>query len=459
MRDQALRLGVICNLLATAALSGAMAATSRLFSSGDEAAHVDYAYQVWHGRLPVFENGLMIDPSFGSAPPVQWVAQHPPLYYLFQAPFVGPFADAGHYMAAGMAGRAVNIAIACALVAAVMWACAAIVPRRPEVWLLAGAVAAVNPWVIRVGGSVYNDNFGALWATVLIGVTARLLRAGPSRGSIIAFGLVAAAALGSRINLAVVVAGCAALLAAVWLAGRPRRWGAVAQLAGACLAAGLAWAWFYWRNLDLTGSVTGAHPEYWSGTSNGERISRPLGETIGDGDVWRVLLWVFGWDRHHPAGDLAILLVPLALAALAAVLLWLRGRTDRASQAIVALLAGVSGIVVCLQLWYAAGAGVPNARYLLPVIAPIAIAIGWVLAVRHRAWTVVVVAWFAVALAGFGEWIRETLAAPVTTSSAPVFGVLAWAGVATGVIAIGGAVLAARYRARLSTPLSRPHRR
>lgn len=446
MRDQALRLGVTCNLLAAAALSGAMAATSRVFSSGDEAAHVDYAYQVWRGRLPVFEDGLLMDPSFGNVPPVQWVAQHPPLYYLVQAPFVGPFIDADHYMVAGMVGRAVNIVIACALVAAVMWACAAIVPRRPEVWVLAGAVAAVNPWVIRVGGAVYNDNFSALWATLLIGLSARMLRAGPSPGRILLFGLVAVAAFGSRIHMAVVIAACAGVLAVVWLAGRQRRWVAVLQLGGVCLAAGLTWSWFYLRSLRLTGSFTGDHPEYWAGTTDNERITRTLGETIGDGNVWRVLLWVFGWDGHHPYSDLAILLVPMVTAVLAAVVLWMRGRADRASVTIVALLAGVSGIIVCLQLWYAAGTGVPNARYLLPVIAPIAIAIGWVLAVRHRAWTVVAFAWFAVALAGFAQWIRQTLAAPVTTSSAPVFPTLAWAGLATGVIAIVGAVLLARRR-------------
>lgn len=79
------RLGIAANLVLAASMATAWAYSQPLFGTADEAAHFDYAYQVWTGRLPVFERGLVIRPPFGFLPPVQWTAQHPPLYYLVLA--------------------------------------------------------------------------------------------------------------------------------------------------------------------------------------------------------------------------------------------------------------------------------------------------------------------------------------------------------------------------------------
>lgn len=451
MRSTAIRLCVGLNVLAGAFLATAFAATSRLLSSSDEAAHVDYAYQVWHGRLPVFEHGLLISPGFGKVPPVQWVAQHPPLFYVLQAPVVGPFIDHGRYQSAVVAGRAVNVLIAAALVAAVMWAGSKIVPRRPDVWLLAGTIAAINPWVIRVGGSVYNDNFAALWSTLLLGCTAWMARSGPTRGRLALFGLVATAAFGSRIQLAVLIAACALVLALAWLWDRPPRWRALVGLAAGCAAAGSAWAWFYVRNWRLSGSVTGGHPEYWAHSL--KHVHRQLGplRAAVDVDQWLSLFHVFGWDASDSLAAVLLWLVPVAAACMAAARL--RRSLTRQDAVVAAVLAAIAASILLVQFWYAAGSGSPNPRYLLPLVAPTSIGIAWFLSLGLRGWHLVTAGWLAVALGGFPWWMRHMLA----LKGASVEGAepVAWVSVVLGALAVGAAAAIARRAARRPVPPDR----
>jgi len=87
------RLAAGANVAAVLAFSLAWAWSLTLLRNNDETGHFDYAYQVWHGRLPVFEDGVSVKPPFASIPPVQWTAQHPPLFYVIEAPFIGPFVD------------------------------------------------------------------------------------------------------------------------------------------------------------------------------------------------------------------------------------------------------------------------------------------------------------------------------------------------------------------------------
>ena len=420
-RSTMVRTGAAANIVAAGAAAAAFAFTSPLFSSADEAAHVDYAYQVWSGHLPVFEEGLRIHPAFGFLPPVQWTAQHPPLYYLLQAPFVGPFADAGDYLAAGYAARAVNVAIVCALVAAVMWAAAAILPGRRAVWLTAGTVTAASPWVIRVGGSVYNDAFGALWATLVVGVTAVILRRGPSPRRVAALGATMALALSSRAALIVVVAACAGVVGLVLLLRR--RLGAAAVVAAVTAAAVAVTAWFYVRNLRLTGSLLGGHPD-WSEENLG-RVQRPVTEVVTDWTTWRSLLSVYGNSVLSPWLVTAVLAaVPVAVAVCLYGARLVRSRPPRLSDlASATVVCAVPLAFVAMQLQYAAGGGGLNPRYLLPVVLSVSLAVSTAL-VAARRWTpVLLAAWLALAVGEFAAWVLRALpsAGLAGAETAPTF--------------------------------------
>lgn len=398
--------------------SWAFAARSGLFSSADEAAHVDYAYQVWHGALPVFAQGLVLNPGFGSVPPVQWTAQHPPLFYALLAPVVGPLVDSGHVVAAGYAARALTAVMAGAVVAAVVWGARQVLTSRRHWALAAGVVAASNSWLVRVGGSVYNDVPSTLFSTLLIGLTARAIRRGLTWRLTAALAGAAAGGMLSRASVAVVLAAC---LAALVLAAPPRaaRWRGLlptgstflrAVLVG--LAAVVAAGWFYLRNLRLTGSLIGGDPE-WAAANLG-REPRPLLDLLTDPAALQRLYSLFSYgELSVRAATFVLLVVPAALGVVAVVRAWPRAdvRTRRARVSVGLFLGGTTGLVLAQQALYSAGGGGLNPRYLLPLLLPVCLllAVGLLLPERARggllvAWVVLVqVDWWAFVLAGFGD--------------------------------------------------------
>ena len=430
----AFRLGAVANMLAAGALSAAAAFSRPLFSSGDEAAHLDYAYQVWRGRLPVFENGLSIDPSFGLVPPVQWTALHPPLFYLLEAPVVGPFVDADRMLAAGYAGRAVCILLSCALVAAVMWAVAQIAPGRRVLWLVAGAVTAVNPIVIAVGSAVYNDNLSTVWMTLLIGLTARMVRGRVSLRGLVFFAVLAAAALLTRSSSFVIIGACATTLGCALLLRRPTPWRTLAYLVCAVAAAVAASAWFYLRNRELTGNLLGAHWGYLP-----HRQERPVLEVATNHAVLKQLLATYGYGVVD-AVLISLLLVglPMAVAAVLAVRHLALRRRLVPDAALAALLGGLVIIFVAMQLQYVSRGGGASPRYLEPVIVVVSLGIAWSLTALPRLVPVLVPAWLALAFFPMAASVGKALVTGSPHSTAPLY-----PGPATAAVALAGAALAA----------------
>jgi hypothetical protein len=413
-----LRWGVIANLVLAAALSTAWACSQPMFGLADETANFDYAYQVWKGHLPVFEDGLLLTPPFGVRPPVQWTAQHPPLFYLIQAPFIGPLVDADRLLAAGYAGRAVNTAITVALVAAVMWAASAIAPARRSLWLAAGTVAACYPLVIRVGGEIFNDNLLALWSALLVGLTALILRRGPTPRRLIIFAVVAACALLTRLAGAPVSAVCGGVLGVALLLLRPRPWRSIAGLIGAGAFAGLASGWFYLRNLRLTGNLAGGHFDYLT-----HRVKRSFSEVVTRNEVWEQLLAIHGYQLLDPVLT-SILLAGLPVAA--ACVLGLRRLLQRpvvqADRALAVLLVGLVATVVLMQLSYVGAGGGASMRYLGPLTVVVAYAVAAGLTANRRAAPLLLSLWAALEFLTFAIFVLTSAVRPdPALGTAPVF--------------------------------------
>ncbi len=73
-----------------------------LFGPADERAHVDYAWQVAHGHLPVAGTPFTAEfPDLGQVGYVQHVSNHPPLYYAVAGPLLR-LADALGHPAVGL---------------------------------------------------------------------------------------------------------------------------------------------------------------------------------------------------------------------------------------------------------------------------------------------------------------------------------------------------------------------
>lgn len=412
-----IRIGVVANLILAAAAAVAWASSRAMFATGDEAAHLDYAYQVWTGRLPVFEDGLAIHQTFGVRPPVQWTAQHPPLFYLLLAPFVGPLAGADHILAAGYAGRMVNVLITVGLVAAVMWAASALAPGRRALWLASGTVAATYPLVVQVGGTVYNDNLLAACAALLVGLTARIMWRGATPKRLLLFGLVAAAALWTRSAGVVVIAVCATTLCGSLLLQRPRAWKAVAGLSAAVVAAAASSAWFYLRNQRLTGNLLGGHFDYLT-----HRVRRTLPEVVQRVEVWDQLLMIHGYylvDRH--LATFLLVGLPTVVACVIGVRRLIRNRCAVPDLAIAVLLVGLVGAVLLMQLMYVSRGGGASQRYLAPLDVVIAFAIASGLTAVRLLAPALLAVWVGLQLVSLADLVLGSLHWVSLYSTAPVF--------------------------------------
>lgn len=405
------RIGVAAAALGLLAASSAFAALSPVFESPDEPAHVDYAFQVWHGQLPVFEDGLLLRPN-GIGPPVQWTAQHPPLFYLLIAPVVGPLANGGHWVAAVMSARVICILIAVLCIAALAWAAAQLSVSRPWSWAIAvGAVAAPIAPFMRVGGSVYSDNLAVLFSVLALGIVLRMLRRGLSPGLSVALAAVCAAGALSRATFLVTLITATAGIALACLlhaAGPPSRRLAVAAAAGLLpgAAALLASGWFYARNIELTGSWTGGHPE-WAQENLG-RSTRPLLEVATSSAFWRQELQLLRQPIDDGSDHGPILLSAVLLIAVAG-WLWRSRRAGRPSAVqlgMTAVLVAQAVGILALKIVYEANGGGTVTRYLLPALLPIACALAaGILVARGRLAGAALLVYGVLAWSLFLRWV------------------------------------------------------
>ncbi|MFE6646304.1 hypothetical protein ACFVJS_07075 [Nocardioides sp. NPDC057772] len=433
--------GLIANLVTCAAVCAGYALSSPLYGTKDEVAHVDHAYQLWHGTLIAIGDPMRMPQVWGYTLPFDWTGQHPPLFYLLLAPVVGPLTDAGHLLAAGMAARGIVLVITCLVVAAVMWTTRQIVPSRPEVAVAAGLVTALSPALTRLGGVVFNDNLFVLWATLLVGQTVWLLRHGPRTRGVALFGLYAAAALGTRLPGVVFIALCATTLGLVWLFTGPRRdWAGVFRLGLAVLLAVAANAWFYVRNFQATGNWSGMQTDL-VGKAGGplhEREVRSVLDVATDPDIWHQLLIPPALQERVVVG-VVLMIVPLVLGAVVGFRAFSRERGEPVRVATALLLLALTVVIVAIQLNYAAGGGGAYWRYLLPltIVTSLLTALG--LTATPRMTGPAVGVWAAATYAVFAAHIAPPNPSGGDLATAPVFQTAAWvaAGVA-GVACVAG---------------------
>ncbi|WP_182046780.1 hypothetical protein [Curtobacterium sp. ME26] len=422
---------------------------------GDEPAHLDYVIDVWHGTLPVFENGLTIDPPFGVLPPVQWVAQHPPLFYWLLAPVVGPLWDDGSLYFAVLAGRAVNALFAGATVLAAAWAARRIAPRRPDVAPVAAVVVSCTSMLLLVGGAVYNDLPNVALGALALGVGATAIRRGISTPLLVGATLVTTAGMLSRLTFAVFLAAVVvSFLCARGLRPGPGPWnGVVGRVVAAVvvLAAPVAAsAWFWLHNIATSGNIAGSHPE-WS-AQHLHRDSSTFWEVVSGSVFWRGVFGVFRGSQppEHSGWTWALLLGPLVLGVVVLVVRRLRrnalplpaprrlpgtGRRSaraaataqdtttaspvRSETLVVLMVATVFVLLVLLQVAFVMQGGAPQTRYGLPMVPLLAVVMGFGLASWGR-WISPVLLTVWTAVAAWNWYAILDLAEPPYLSAVPL---------------------------------------
>lgn len=430
-------------------------ASSEPLSSTDESAHVDYALRVWHGQLPVLMDGVRFQPGFGHHPPVQWVAQHPPLYYVLLAPLVGPLVDAGHPVQAVVAARIVNALIVAGIVPAAAWAASRCFPGARRLPATVAVVSGFTAVLVVQAGVVYNDSLAALLGALACGVAGAALRSGVTPRLLVCGALVAAAGMTTRLSFALwlVAVAVAFLLARTVRLGRLHGvWPRVVVALVPVVAAAAASGWFWVRNTIVAGSFSG-RPKAWPGW-----VPRPH---FTDQEVaTKPAFWKQLFALYRGALDLrdgvpwTLLLVPLLLLAVSLVVLLVRrvaaGRVrgperSTASAAsvasaeawrrtlVVAMLVTVVGLFVLVEIRYMAGGGAPINRYTLSVWVPIAIALAAGLRASRHAAVVLVPAWTLLSLVPIWSLLHFEGATLVPHSAKLVLAATVLGGVLTAV--------------------------
>ncbi|QCR43898.1 hypothetical protein C1N91_10510 [Curtobacterium sp. SGAir0471] len=360
----------------------------------DEPAHFDYVLTVWHGHLPVFEDGLTYRAPFGWSTATQWTAQHPPLYYVLLSPVVGPLFDSGHPLAAVMAGRLIGAVLAGATVVAAAWAATRCFPGAHRLPGAAAIVVATCGLVLQQGGLIYNDILCIPLLVLACGIAGAAIRSGMGPGLLLAAVLVGAAGMTTRLSfalwlVAVVVATLLAKRVQLWRFGG--FWARVVAAVAPLVAAAAASGWFYLRNKELSGNYSGRHEEW--GIEFMGRTVRPFWTVATDDAFWTSL---FSLYRSSLGGNdplqWILLLGPMALAVVVGIVQLVQrgvgrhvaptpavdgtgrepGRDRVAVFLIVAMFVIVSVLLIIVEIDYVHGGGAPITRYaltLLPVIA------------------------------------------------------------------------------------------
>lgn len=444
------------------AASVARAFTYPPLGSGDEPAHFDYAVSVWHLQLPVFEDGIRHPAPFGVTTPVQWVSQHPPLYYALLAPLVGPLHDGGLPLAAVMAGRSMSALMAGGVVLAAAWAAWRCFPGHRR---LPGAVAIVtagNGMLVQQGASIYNDVLFVLLVVLACGIAGAAIRSGTGPGLATAAALVGAAGMSTRLSFALWLAALvvATLCARRVQLGRLR--GVAARVVAATVPLGAAVAasgWFWAHNVATAGNVSGRRADW--GIENMDRVVRPHTEVALDGDFWTGLWGVYrGTTAPTDPVQWVLLLLPMLVAAAIGIVLWSRRRPEtpgarhpgrRPTALVVVMFATVTVLLTAVEVDYVHGGGAPITRYALTVLPVISIAVAAGLTGVRRASGVLVAAWTALAAVPYLSLV-DLQVDGIVPHAAQVVQVAFAVSVVAALAAVVGAFLDQRHRETAPMP-------
>lgn len=364
-----------------------------LFDPPDERAHVDYAWQVAHGELPVAGTTFTAEfPELGQTDYFQHVSNHPPLYYAITGPVLRLFDAIGHPTTGLYALRLVNVGFTLLTVLAIGRLAAIITARaRREVRIAtviaACSIAAVNPALIAASGAIQNDALAVLLGTLLVTVLARAVRSGVDRGVLVQVAVLCTLGMLTRVTfLTVAAVGVAAVVAlTLWpdlrlrVPGRDALLSAVrrAVAIGATIAAGAGW--FLLLNLHRYGDLTGGSAVYGL-ESIKERTWAPGAEAgplvylLHPNSWWVQLRQLTAPPFANMKNNvgLTVLAIIVGLVLLAAVVAVLRGRArgivDRPGTVTLLLLAVLFAGGMAKLALHVSNRGSSYQRYLLDAL-------------------------------------------------------------------------------------------
>lgn len=268
------------------------------FYSFDETLEIDYVYQITQGHLPTFFGGVEFNPlNLHYQYAVQWRYQHPPLFYLIEVPVFVMFDTLHHPIRGIWAMRALIWVLGVILIICSRWAAYWIWGHRCLAASLVPVVVAANRCFPSV---VFNYTFAALWVTLLIGMSSKLIRIlllkpseinlNADRNTIVLWWLIVALAPLTRLSTIPIMGLCLLMLfIAMCLRPHIRIRHILLLVIGPGATAVASSAWFYIRLYRLSGNFTGSQPE-WSKTHLHRDTHKSFISAVSDPDFYKNIL-------------------------------------------------------------------------------------------------------------------------------------------------------------------------
>jgi hypothetical protein len=294
--------GVVGAMLAFFGFSLHYALTTQPFFHPDEHAHLSYGYEVASGHLPEIEtpdeppeSATWMQERIANAKDDRyrtvWVANHPPLYYLFLAPLLEVSEHLDMTNVGGvMSARLLNIGFATAAIGLVYLLAVEITGGAKRIGVAAAALVALLAQPQYTFSHGYNDGLGFLTITLVLLAATRVLCRGPSSGGTTFLAFAVAAAAATRASGLVIGVGAIAVVALsehgpLRATTRARARQTVTRSWGLLAPTVVLVGWFYVRNLVLYGDI-GASSYLLRRFSRGSRQESVL-HVIFNCEEWR----------------------------------------------------------------------------------------------------------------------------------------------------------------------------
>jgi hypothetical protein len=326
--------------------------------------------------------------------PLNYVANHPPLYYLLVSPGLRYAVDSGHWRAGFALARLETLVLSVGAIPLTAVLAAVLARRwRPELVVGAAALMATNAAFALHGGVVHNDGLATALLTGQLVATVLVLVRGLRPPLVLAILVTAALGLLTRVsNVGLVALSAAALVVAgILTSDRGRVRGALHGLAwssGLILTCAATSGWFYARNARLYGDFTGGDE-----VERLLRLQRQPGSAVSNvldpGTLNELITKMFGLSPSDPGLQTAVLYAMLAAIAVGAAVVAVRallavrrrragadlatagepaGRPAAVTAAIWTLLVLHVAIVLLEIGSHVKDGGGPQPRYLFPAL-------------------------------------------------------------------------------------------
>lgn len=401
-------LGVFGAVLALVFGMGIFAAGIPWRGTADAPQHMDYAWQLWHGDIPNYWEGTKA-PMKGAPAPIQFVSNHPPLYYALLAPIVGPLLDTGHWAMAVAAARAFSLMIGVLCVLALAWGGWVIGGKHRALFAIATPAIATSLMAFNVAGDIMNDGLNILFATIALTLSILVVQKGLKRNYVTGLVLVSLAGMATRASFMVTLfIVLLAVMIAAQLHSKGNFWRRllpgikVNAIIMTVVLVGIGW--FYYHNYQLSGSPLRSRP---AGSAQ-QLLNRPyktLHDVVTMDATWEILttgLYGRNWSiLPTVAGEKINYWISAVMLTFIAICVALRTWRYRRAFTLISIISiGLLllhfGLTYGQQIAYAVGYGGINRRYLTPAWLPFGLflAAGALYVRRLRGSAVIVAATF-----------------------------------------------------------------